>query len=100
MKLYLECRCSSQEHVVRFSLEEWHNNQPELYATIHLSDQQPFWKRLISGLKYICGHRCRYGNWDEIILDPHQIPELQNLLQEYTEKHNNWIKKLKGNNNE
>jgi hypothetical protein len=38
------------------------------YLHIFLRERR-FFKRLLYGIKYIFGYKCKYGHWDEIILN-------------------------------
>lgn len=64
-KNILVCECGSTEHqiVIYHDVEE-----KEVYCHIHLSDV-PFFKRLIRGIRYIFGYKCKYGHWDEFIFN-------------------------------
>ena len=71
------CECSSCEHqfIVR-----WDNDDKEVYISIHLANYLGFWKRLLEGIKYIFGHKCRYGQFDEIILRKEDADNLQKIV--------------------
>ena len=58
------CKCSSLEH--QFSLS---TDDEYAYIGVHLAPL-PFFQRLKLAVKYIFGYRCRYGSFDEILLDP------------------------------
>ena len=69
------CQCSSTEHQVVY----YHNQSDnEVYMHVHLSSG-PWWKRVWPALKYLFGHRSRYGNWDEFILGPEHVDQLRKL---------------------
>jgi hypothetical protein len=70
------CNCGSVEHqfIVRLD-DEW----DFVYVSIHLSPH-PLHKRLINAIKYIFGHRSKYGDFDEIILNEDDTKKLVNLL--------------------
>lgn len=61
----LICDCSSSEHSVIFQYDE---EDKECYISIHLS-KLSLWNRLKHSFKYIFGYRCKYGDFDEIILN-------------------------------
>lgn len=63
------CSCHSYEHQINF---DWDEDDQQLIVSIHLSSF-PFWKRLTNGLKYIFGYKCKFGEFEEIILNPSQI---------------------------
>jgi len=69
------CQCSSTEHQVVY----YHNQSDnEVYMHIHLSSR-PWWKRIWPAVKYLFGHKSRYGNWDEFILGPEHVGQLREL---------------------
>jgi hypothetical protein len=48
-----------------------------------------FWRRFVSGMKYIFGYKCRYGQWDEFIFKPEhskQLREFSDLLSKSNSK--------------
>jgi len=58
------CRCGSLEHMFVVSADE-----EDAFIEVHLAPA-PWHKRIVRALKYIFGHRSRYGNFEEILLDP------------------------------
>lgn len=74
----LICNCSSCEHQLIFSTvpedcDKW------VYVHVHLV-KRSFWERLWAGIKYICGHKCVYGNFEEVILDKSHVESLQKVI--------------------
>jgi hypothetical protein len=55
---------------------------------MHLITYKSFWKRLVYGIKYIFGHKSKYGAWDEFIFNPNDADKLQELV-DYLKKQNN-----------
>ena len=70
------CACSSNEHQV---IIDYDNDDNTVYCHIHLQ-QRPFWSRVKNGLKYIFGHYCRYGHWDEFIWCDKDVLKLKELI--------------------
>lgn len=69
------CQCSSTEHQVVY----YHNQgDNEVYMHVHLSSG-PWWRRIWPAVKYLFGHRSRYGNWDEFVLGPEHVGQLREL---------------------
>lgn len=58
------CDCHSTEHQIRVMADE-----EDLYIQVHLTTHENFFNRLWSGVKYIFGHKSRFGDWDEFILN-------------------------------
>lgn len=71
---YLECECSTPEHTVRFARDE-----DCTYITFFL-EGGPWYKRVVTGLKYIFGYKCRYGHFDEVVLRDDKVKKLVEIL--------------------
>jgi len=82
-KLFI-CECSSPEHQI---IIRYFNEEPEVYVDIHLVNRS-FWGRVKYALKYIFGYKSKYGAWDEIILGPKHIKDLESVVS-HLHKHNN-----------
>lgn len=80
---YFECSCHSPEHLLNFKLLE-DKYGAELCAYVFLNPE-PFYKRIWLGIKYIFGYTCKYGYFDEFILDRKDVDRLINLLNKYKE---------------
>ena len=79
--LYIDCECSSMEHTMRFMY--WKEKDPSddrVYVTIHLAPEKSFWKRLVNAIKYMFGYRSRYGDFDEVIIEPTKAKQIVTLL--------------------
>lgn len=72
------CRCHSIEHQFVISLVDF-DDDPEIFLEIYLSPDG-FFKRLVYGIKYIFGHRSRFGAFEEIILKPEDAPRLRRVV--------------------
>lgn len=80
---HFECHCHSPEHLLTF--RHWDDgNDAELYAYVFLRPES-FYKRIWLGIKYIFGYTCRYGYFDEFILDPKDVDRMIGLLTNYKE---------------
>jgi hypothetical protein len=79
--LHLDCTCSSLEHAIRFS---YYEDEPIVY--VHFFLEQPgFLKRLYLGIKYILGHRSKFGEFGETLFDKEQIEKLEKFLKVATQ---------------
>jgi len=68
----LVCDCSSREHQIVIE----HDREDNIvYCHIHLV-KFGFFSRLKSGLRYIFGYKCKYGNWDEFIFKEEHADKL------------------------
>lgn len=77
-KEFLLCDCKSTEHQILIHYDddpEWDN----VYMHVHLNPDCGFWKRLIHAIKYLFGHRSRYGDFDEFIFDPDDAYKIQKI---------------------
>lgn len=72
------CNCSSIEHQITINCEE-EDGYKEVLCCIHLV-KLPFWERLWNGIKYIFGHKCKYGNFEEFIFYPGDADRLQKVV--------------------
>lgn len=71
---YLECRCTTPEHTLRFARDEDHT-----YITFFL-DNGPWYRRVVTGIRYILGYKCRYGHFDEVVLGRDEVRRLVEIL--------------------
>ena len=72
----LICSCHSTEHQILLLAD---NSYPEVYVHFHLI-RGSFWYRLKYAIKYIFGYKCRYGAWDEFILDHTHVEKLKQVI--------------------
>lgn len=76
-KKYIDCVCSSEEHVVRFIFDI---DEDSRFSSIYLGTQLaplPFFERVVAAIKYIFGYECKYGHWEETIIDLDAAKELR-----------------------
>ena len=59
------CACHNVEHQMIIDYDKEDNLA---YVEFHLV-KLPFFKRVKHGIKYIFGHKSRYGDFDEMIID-------------------------------
>lgn len=80
---FFECECGADEHTLKFVVDkEW----GQLHATIFLNDYNQWHKRVWNGIKYIFGHKCKYGHFDSWILRREDADRLKMVLNEIKEK--------------
>lgn len=76
---FFECHCASDEHTIRFVLDEKYG---ELYVSVFLGHAGAgFWRRCLTALKYALGYKCRYGHFDTTIVRPEDYDRLISLFQ-------------------
>lgn len=66
------CNCSSIEH--QMVINSFEDEPDQLYIEMHLT-KHSFWKRLKYGIRYIFGYQCKYGAFEEIIIDKDRLIE-------------------------
>lgn len=72
------CKCTSIEHQLVFTYFT-NGETDDVYVSVHLVPAS-FWTRLVNGIKYIFGHRSKYGDFDEFIFDKKDADKLQRVV--------------------
>ena len=93
---YFDCVCGSSEHTLRFILNE---DEKEMYTSIFLNQYRNIFKRIWVALKYILGYKCRYGHWDNWILDINDVHKLKQMSETLIETKDTLSTDHKGNKN-
>lgn len=79
----LICECHSTEHqmVISYGEDEVGDQiHPIVYIHTHLN-KRGFWSRVKYGIKYIFGYQCRYGAFDEFIINPKDADKLNDVVK-------------------
>lgn len=84
----LICDCSSAEHQMVLRFDDDKDLGRMVYVEIHLVPLV-WYKRLWRGLKYIFGHKCKYGDFEEIILSPKHADQVHALYLHLSGKEDN-----------
>lgn len=79
------CKCGNDEHQILFHWFEDEVLGGEVYMNVLINPEWNWGKRIKEGIKYILGHRSKYGMFDEFILDKKDIPKLEKII-EYLKK--------------
>lgn len=77
------CSCHNTEHqmVVLYDEDEIDDVKfPMVYVHVHLV-KRPFWQRVGYGLRYIFGYQCRYGAFDEFIVNPDDVQGIEKIVK-------------------
>ena len=76
------CDCSSAEHqlVLRYDDDKDKDLGRQVFVEIHLVPLV-WYKRLWLGIKYIFGYKCKYGNFEEMILSPKHARQVYDLYR-------------------
>lgn len=83
---YFDCICGCMEHVIRFCY--YTEEQPEwslVYLHTGLRPDYRFYKRIWVAIKHVFGFKCKYGDFDETVLDKDAVKEIITLLTKYLE---------------
>lgn len=76
-KLFI-CSCSNVEHQLIFT---YFDDEPsDVYMRVHLVPETNIWKRIKNAVKYIFGHRSKYGDFDEFIFRKEDTNKLQRIV--------------------
>ena len=73
------CRCYSIEHSFVVSADE-----EDVFIEVHLS-ALPFWARVKHAFNYVIGRKSKWGNFEEILLDPATALDLGDKLIEWSQ---------------
>lgn len=87
---YFECQCHSDEHTLKFSLDE---DDGSLYTSVFLHDYKPWYKKVWPAIKYIFGHTSKYGHWDCFEMQPKDHRRFIKLIQQADRIHSNSVLK-------
>ena len=80
---FMLCDCESIDHQITLKKDE---ELDCIYMTIHLKPL-PWHKRITNGIKYIFGHRCAYGDFDEFILSHKHVDTLSKMADFLSKRH-------------
>ena len=72
----LKCVCGSNEHIMILDYDKKHN---QIYLSIHLRKLR-WYERFITAIKYIFGYTCKFGNFEELIIDETNVEEFKKTL--------------------
>lgn len=73
------CTCSDVEHQIIMSYFN-DDSYPYVYCSIHLAPEWNILKRIRNAVRYIFGHRCAYGDFEEFIFKPEDADRLQSVV--------------------
>jgi hypothetical protein len=82
---HFECVCYSDEHRLTFQIDNdiedgW---KPEFYTSIFLAQNSNLFKRIWIAFKYILGYKCKYGHWENFVMNEKDIDRMLIVLQNY-----------------
>jgi len=74
------CDCGWSEHQMIWSYFLDEEDEPFIYVHIHLVGHNNIFQRVWLALRYVFGYPCKYGHWDEILIDEQVALELQEYI--------------------
>jgi hypothetical protein len=74
------CDCESTEHQMVLRYDDDKDLGRMVYVEIHLVPLV-WYKRMWMGIKYIFGYKCKYGNFEEMILSPKHTRQVYDLYE-------------------
>ena len=89
------CQCNSAEHQIIFNYLETDDPSDfdELSVEIHLTPVYGFFQRIRHAIKYVFGHRSRYGDFDNVIIDPKDCDRIVAYFEKLKKNHNDVIER-------
>jgi len=94
-ELFIRCGCGSIEHQFTLSYipSVWENEErdpdrlsAEMYLEVHLTTWENVFRRIWTGLKYVSGYKCRYGQWDEVVLSVMDVIRIRQFLKGFLDE--------------
>ena len=82
------CDCGLAEHQVSFSylFGVLETDEPGmLWMEFHLTRDADFFQRVWRSIRYIFGHRCRYGDWDTVELSASDAEVVADFLSKFVD---------------
>lgn len=77
-RITIRCSCGVPEHQLELLHDvDWND---EVTVFVHLTPF-PWYARIIPAIKYLFGYRCRYGCFDEVVLDIDEVDRVVEFLQ-------------------
>ena len=86
-QLFTICGCGTPEH--QFILSYFTDEEPEwrwLYLNVHLTTWRNPFRRLLAAVRYVFGYRCRFGEFDEVVMYRHHAEQVRDFLNEFIEE--------------
>jgi hypothetical protein len=85
--LYLECACSSNEHLVKVTYDVDSGIPSASFVSIEVQlSKQSWYRRIWPAIKYVFGYESKYGHWDETLLNLQQVGKLHALLHTFSKE--------------
>ena len=83
-QVMIPCECHTPEHTLYLTLHYPHKEEEaDLFVTYFLDSDIGFWKRFLTGIKYIFGYKCAYGHFGSTIITTQYAAEIKDVVDEY-----------------
>lgn len=73
------CECENPKHLIIFSYSDDEISN-DVYMTVHINPCYGFWKRLVHAMRYLFGHKSKYGDFDTFIFKSEDADRLQKIV--------------------
>lgn len=73
------CQCENTEHQMIFSYFP-DDEDREVSISIYLRPESSIFQRIKNAVKYILGHRSRFGDFDNFLLRKEDVGKLQKVI--------------------
>jgi hypothetical protein len=77
---YVECLCSSCEHVIRFVFDP-NEDYGDIWTEIYLNHYHKWYKRIWIAIKYIFGYQSKFGAFDCTLIKPEHYSKIEDLFK-------------------
>jgi hypothetical protein len=81
--LFVLCDCGDCAHqalLIADIDDKWGSS---VCLEYHLSTYKNIFKRIWVAIKYVFGYRSKYGEWDEIIINPTEVKRIRDFLARF-----------------
>lgn len=75
---FFVCDCHSIEHIIHFQYRD-NDDTNLIYVAYHLQSDS-LWERIKTAIKHILGHRSKYGDFGELLLNEDDAKRLAEFL--------------------
>lgn len=75
----LLCSCGSHEHQIIIH-KDIDDDVKSVSIHYHLTTYRNIFKRMWIAIKYVFGYKCKYGEWDSIIIDENNYKPLKDVI--------------------
>lgn len=80
----VKCECHSQDHLLVLEVVQWDEKDVSAYLFQQMTPIYGFFKRLWRAVDYILHPgRCRYGHWQETLIDRESARAMRDALDVY-----------------